>query len=432
MDGSVALADSPAGCDLVVVGGGPVAVEDFPAVALASGEVGGLSADGCLTVLGWAAREKARLDATILRVQARFTECRPPLGDRDNGKDRGYSEFAVDEVAAELGMATGTARGEVELAVAVTSRLPATLTALEAGRIDLRRVKAVAEATGPLSDEQAAAVETRVLARGGRGSHAAFRQALRRAVLAVDPDGAEQRRRRQRRLRRVERQAGEDGLGELLAVLPAEHLTAIYDRVDGLARRAGGGPGDDRCMDERRADALVDLLLGSNYEHVQTEIHVTVPISSLLGLSDLPGELAGFGPIPAGLARELAERPQSTWRRMLLDPADGTVLEVGRRRFPSPALARYVAARDRRCRFPGCVRPATSCEIDHTVPHGRGGWTEKENLGPKCKHHHRLKDETNWHVDQVSPGVFLWTAPTGRTYLTVLELYDYENDAPPY
>jgi hypothetical protein len=48
------------------------------------------------------------------------------------------------------------------------------------------------------------------------------------------------------------------------------------------------------------------------------------------------------------------------------------------------------------------------------------------------KHHHRLKDETNWHVDQVSPGVFLWTSPTGRTYLTVLEPYDYENDSPPY
>jgi hypothetical protein len=78
MDGSIALADSPAGCDLVMVGRGPVAVEDFPAVALAGGEVNELSADGCLTVLGWAAREKARLDATMLRVQARFTECRPP------------------------------------------------------------------------------------------------------------------------------------------------------------------------------------------------------------------------------------------------------------------------------------------------------------------------------------------------------------------
>jgi hypothetical protein len=83
-------------------------------------------------------------------------------------------------------------------------------------------------------------------------SNAAFRQALRSAVLAVDPNGAERRRRRQRRLRRVERQSGDDGLGELPAVLPAEHMTAIYDRVDGLARRPGRRPLHGR-MASRRA-----------------------------------------------------------------------------------------------------------------------------------------------------------------------------------
>ncbi|ONH37256.1 hypothetical protein [Protofrankia sp. BMG5.30] len=50
-------------------------------------------------------------------------------------------------------------------------------------------VPATATATGA----QAHAVQTRVLARGGRGSHSLFRQALRRAVLAVDPDGSHRR-----------------------------------------------------------------------------------------------------------------------------------------------------------------------------------------------------------------------------------------------
>jgi hypothetical protein len=208
-------------------------------------------------------------------------------------------------------MSTGTARNQLDLAVTLSSRLPGTLAALEAGDIDLRRAKAVAAVTAPLSDEQAAAVETRVLAGGGRGSHETFRRAVRTAVLKVDPDGAEQRRQQQRRLRGVFYRPADDGLAEMTAVLPAEQATAIYQLVTNLARHAAG-PDDPRSLDERRADVLVDLLLGAHRERVGTEIHVVVPVTTLLGMADHPGELAGYGPIPAGLARELADDPTST------------------------------------------------------------------------------------------------------------------------
>jgi Domain of unknown function (DUF222) len=290
----------PAGSDLVVVGGAQVTVEDFAVAALLGGPVEKLSADCCLTVLGWVAREKSRLDALVVRTQARFAAQRPPDEKDAGGVERGFSEFAPDELAAELRMSTGTARNQLDLAVALLSRLPGTLAALEAGEIDLRRAKAVAEVTAPLSDEQAAAVETRVLARGGRGSHEAFRRAVRTAVLAVDPDGAEQRRQRQRRLRSVQYRPADDGLAEMVAVLPAEHAAAIHQRITSLALHAAG-PGDPRSLDERRADVLVDLLLGANREQVTTEIHVVVPVTTLMGIADQPGELAGYGPIPAGV-----------------------------------------------------------------------------------------------------------------------------------
>jgi hypothetical protein len=202
----------------------------------------------------------------------------------------------------------------------------------------------------------------------------------------VDPDGAEQRRQQQKRLRGVFYQPADDGLAELTAVLPAEQATAIHQMVTSLALHAAG-PDDPRSLDERRADALVDVLVGSNREQVTTEIHVIVPVTTLMGMAEHPGELAGYGPIPAGLARELADQPTSTWRRMLIDPADGSVLEVSRRRFPSPALRRYIEARDRKCSFPACLRPAQQCDIDHTTPHGDGGVTAAENLEPACKHH---------------------------------------------
>jgi hypothetical protein len=67
-------------------------------------------------------------------------------------------------------------------------------------------------------------------------------------------------------------------------------------------------------------------------------------------LDEQPGELAGYGPIPAPLARALAQ--DATWRRILTDPA-GRPIEVGRSRYrPPAALDELIRTRDNRCRFP--------------------------------------------------------------------------------
>jgi HNH endonuclease len=116
---------------------------------------------------------------------------------------------------------------------------------------------------------------------------------------------------------------------------------------------------------------------------------------------------------------------------MLIDPADGSVLEVSRRRFPSPGLRRFVEARDRTCSFPGCLRPAQQCDIDHVTPHGKGGWTAKENLEPACKHHHRLKDEGGWTVTRPHPGRLTWKSPENRVYHVTPEPYS-PDDPPPF
>jgi 5-methylcytosine-specific restriction endonuclease McrA len=49
-----------------------------------------------------------------------------------------------------------------------------------------------------------------------------------------------------------------------------------------------------------------------------------------------------------------------------------------------------VAARDRRCRFPGCDRPQTWCDAHHVVHWARGGPTSLANLVLLCRRHHRL------------------------------------------
>ncbi len=379
-----------------------------------------MDADACLTLMTTIVREKARLDAALIRTQARFVELRSAAG-----PDPVFSEFAASEIAIELDLSCSAAAAQLKLAHTMTYRLPATLAALEAGAIDLGRARAVADATGSLSQVHAAAVEEKVLARGGRASHTLFRQALRRAVLAVDPDGAQRRHEKQRRERQVRIGPLDDGMAELWAFLPAAEAQAAYQHIDALARCAGA-PDDPRSMDERRADVLTDLLLGRHhdYEPVHIEIGVIVPADTLLGLTDTPGELAGYGPISAGLARDLACAANATWRRILTDPVDGSLLDVSRRRFPSAVLARHVQTRDRTCRFPSCRRPAAACDLDHVQPHAGGGTTDPANLLTLCRRHHRMKHGGKWSVNLAgSDGSVTWTSPEKRVHHTSPEPY---------
>ncbi|NKY23210.1 hypothetical protein, partial [Cellulomonas denverensis] len=102
--------------------------------------------------------------------------------------------------------------------------------------------------------------------------------------------------------------------------------------------------------------------------HGATTVHVTVALTTLLGLDELPGDLHGIGPVDADQARQAAFAAGATWRRLVTDPQTGAVLDVGRRRYrPPDPLAAHVRARDRRCARPGCDVPATRCDLDHTI-----------------------------------------------------------------
>jgi hypothetical protein len=128
-----------------------------------------------------------------------------------------------------------------------------------------------------------------------------------------------------------------------------------------------------------------------------------------------PGHIPGIGPIPAAMARQLAA--EGIWRWLATNP-DGTILQAGRRNYrPSPALAALIRGRDQTCRFPGCRQPAHRCDLDHTIPYPTGR-TIPDNLAALCRHHHRLKHNADWTVDQHPDGQLTWTSPTGRTYTT--------------
>jgi hypothetical protein len=144
-------------------------------------------------------------------------------------------------------------------------------------------------------------------------------------------------------------------------------------------------------------------------------IQISVPHTTLLGLDDHPADLAGYGPIPAHVAREIAADPTSTWQRLLTDPASGRLLDVGRTRYrPPPGMAAFVRARDGECRHPTCRRSATACELDHVQEWQHGGRTAEANLCALCARHHDLKEHHGWRVVLHDDRTLEWITPTGH------------------
>lgn len=367
-----------------------------------------------------AERDPAR--ASRLRAQTRAAYA--PLG-------VWAREFADDEVAARLRISRVAASVRIRMGCGLT-RLPTTSAALSTGRIDVNRARVVAEETAPLDRAGAGEVDVAVAGDLDRLSPRQLRASVQRAVVAVDPDQAEQRVERAQAERRVVITPAEDGMADLYARLPALDALAIGAALTAAARsgKARPEPGDERTMDQRRADALVapfaralatGVLDGAQQTRLARHrgefvaLQVTVAASTLLGHDDVPAQLAGYGPITAEVARAIA--PDARWRRILTDPVSGAVLDVGADTYrPSVAAQRHVEVRDVLCQHPGCGWPAMRCDLDHVVPFPEGK-TCPDNLTPRCRRHHRFKHSGQTRVERDdSDGSTTWTMPTGHSY----------------
>lgn len=126
-------------------------------------------------------------------------------------------------------------------------------------------------------------------------------------------------------------------------------------------------------------------------------------------------QLAGYGPIPAGVARRVAA-DASSWSVVTHDRVTGVVAKVASYR-PTAGMRRLLQVRDEHCRFPGCRAPVQRCDLDHTVDYALGGETAVGNLAHLCRGHHVLKHHGGWKVTQRGRGVLEWRSPTGRVHV---------------
>ena len=125
-----------------------------------------------------------------------------------------------------------------------------------------------------------------------------------------------------------------------------------------------------------------------------------------------PAVLLGGGVLPGAIARRAATGATIS---VIVHPGQAPPEPHYR---PSPKLAEFIRCRDQTCRYPGCTKPATTADIDHTIPYPYGP-TAASNLKCLCREHHLLKTFWNgWHDEQHPDGTVIWTTPDGRTHTT--------------
>lgn len=368
---------------------------------------------------------------------------------------------AREEVAAALSISCRSASNEVRSALQLCAR-SRTHHALANGELTTRAARAVVDATFTLDSPQLAEIERVVIDRVKGKKPAAVRQAVNRAVHALYPAQQAVQHETATKDRCVAMYPAEHGMATIEAHLPcheanfifanlttAAHLLKDHDRA---TLKENGLPTNDLAsLGNYRADALLALTRVAHVARhtpdqpnssdpvavlrdalVQADCgeltayapdtahasdtavtHVVIDLPTALGLADNPGELLGYGPIPAQLARELAT--DNSWQRWITDDT-GSLINTGTLRYrPTECLREFIETRDQHCRFPGCHQPAHHCDLDHVVPYDNGGTTDPSNLGPLCRRHHRIKTHTRWDITSIEPdGTAIWTSPTGH------------------
>jgi Domain of unknown function (DUF222) len=365
------------------------------------------------------AHTEARLFAAMAAVaRASAVEAGLPSDELD--------EYAADEVRAALMWTRRRATDQVALGWDLVRDWPQVWTALDQGRIDTAKAVVILNGVSGLSREAATDVVERALVEAPGKTTGQLGARIAKWAIAADPEAARRRYERAVETRRVVSEMESTGAANVYGLdLPVDRVAAAMADVNRLARNAKSKD-DPRSIDQVRADVFLDLLTGRLHgsgngggDGRGGVVEVRVDLATLAGLSEAPGDLMGFGPVIADVARQVADAQRDAeWRIVATDPASGGVLWDGTtKRRPTTDQRRYVAARYPTCTFPGCRMPATACDIDHRHRYTDTGLTITEDLGPLCRHDHIGKDSRGWRVELIALGTLQWTSPLGHKYV---------------
>ena len=387
---------------------------------------------------------------------------------KSDGPFTGVDEAEREDVSSALRLSAGTAQMRIDVARTLVNHLPNTCSALATGELSAAHATVIAKETAAairdgLSEFAIFSIEQKAIAHAEFHTPSQVAQQVRSAIAKFAPATFEEVVEKARDCRRVSCYNDIDGMSTVVAILPAADAQTVMKAIEAFiikgtlewetrsesekfdsnsmnsdnsdvrstesnnsdSRSTASKYSDSRSSDMKRADALTAIAgfaLAASSEDVALHrrpitVNVTIDLPTLLGLSENPGQLAGYGAIPASVARALAS--DGKWKRFITDPQTGALLDYGRETYQPPqALIDFLIARDRTCRFPGCRRSAALSDLDHAQSWEEGGTTSLDNLGALCRRHHLLKTHGGWGIESRADGSCTWTSPLGKIYQT--------------
>jgi hypothetical protein len=268
-------------------------------------------------------------------------------------------EGSARELEAALRLGPRQTDNMISVSLDLTARLRDTWDAVNAGGMSWGNAEILAGATGSLDDDKARAVQAATLPRAGERTSARHRDAVRRAVDRIDPEGADERRKQKQHDIRMFREHLGDGVGRLLLDMPSERVDLCHTGADVWARQQKAA-GDPRTLDELRCEAFahwaISMLFHGDGSHCDqhctrsrpgggepsppgsgsaptrqgrpAELEAIWDLTSLLGRTNNCGELADSGAVlPPSSMRDLVAGGVRI-RRMVIDPGTGELLDL--------------------------------------------------------------------------------------------------------
>lgn len=421
------------------------------------------------------ARDAVRFLGVHERVASWWASVQTPVLVAAAGADLVVSEFQVgaqsvriadpvrEEIASALRWSAVTTQGRIDQARLLAGPLADTQAALARGEITTGHARIVTDTAHRVSSwltvEQAThaygksgspedrfalararavftsdchALQARLLPVARCQGLSRTRTGANRAIDVIDAAGQARRRDAARRTRDVYLSAPEDGITTLIARLDTLTATTIMRAINTAATDSRIPGTCEANAGERRTEALTALILGtppsSGDPTSRSPINVTITVDVTVPIREF--DTTTYNPTTNNLTRPSPDLSPEILR-LLTDPAvrvfarplaindQGHVLDRGRRRYPiTGALRELIIARDGHCRFPGCNRAATRCQIDHATAWDAGGPSDLANLGALCTRHHQLKTHGGWTITTSQrDGTCTWTSPHGHQYL---------------
>ena len=319
--------------------------------------------------------------------------------------DEDGSVSAIDWLRFNCHMNAGAAANAIAVGEMLV-RLPASHQAIvdcEIGFAHLATMARTAEALGDRFDEQV------LVEKAKQNSPGKFFYICHHARHAADPRAYAAEQAEQVEQRRLKLSNWMDGSLLISGQLDPIGGAAVLTVLEPLARKSG--PDDDRCLEQRNADALVELASGGCS---QAQIQVTSSLETLLALAGAPAaEMEHSLPISSKTIERLG--CDSSIARVLLN-SESLVIDVGRsKRVVSEPGRRALTARDGHCRWPRCDRPASRSAAHHLIHWINGGSSDLDNLVLLCHRRHWMVHEGGWQIIRDTDGRML-TIPSVVTF----------------